>query len=711
MADKSIQGIIVKIGGDATDLGRVVQSAEKEAAGLNRELTQVNKLLKVDPKNTELLAQKQQLLAKAVEATSKKLEGLKSAQEKVNKAHAANAEWEKQYAPLGEAIDATKSKISELDAAVKAAKRELAEGKISTSQYKQYQDELAKTKVELKALQEQKKALDKQFTDGHLSDEEYRRYQREVADTSAKLKKLTGDLEETKKQSNDLSKETEKSESIAKKLSNAFKKLAGDAEDVGEKAKESKDGLSTMQIALGNLVSQGIRAAISGIKELLENTLELRQDLAKLSTNADDAGVSTGQMTESLKYLNAVSSETDSNIEGLSNLFAAGFKGDNLTQAIESLSGAIIKFPDTLKIESLADSLQETLATGAATGQFAELLERMGLDLDQFNTGLERATKNGREQEYALEVLARTGLAETAQKYRENNQALIESADAQFEYQTSMAELGEILQPIANTVLKVINQYISQNKETIQKLATSLSDLFINLLPIAEILVSILGILAKIDPAILIALGTLLTTIAVITRMASAFNTINKAGESVAGLFGKKINPTFVKTITIITSVVILLLAFVAVITVLTGKGGELERTLGSIGDSIGNMSNDINNGINNVTRSGSTRKSSIRNAVSYSIPLSETPMMAKGGILSEGQAIIAEAGPELLRVSGGRAIVTPLSKTAKETAVSGNGAVQNYYYVTIPAKDVKEFNDIVRIAQNKRQRAVQMGV
>ena len=38
MADKSIQGIIVKIGGDATDLGRIVQSAEKEAAGLNKEL-------------------------------------------------------------------------------------------------------------------------------------------------------------------------------------------------------------------------------------------------------------------------------------------------------------------------------------------------------------------------------------------------------------------------------------------------------------------------------------------------------------------------------------------------------------------------------------------------------------------------------------------------------------------------------------------------
>lgn len=705
MADKSIQGIIVKIGGDASDLGRIVQSAEKEAAGLNKELAQVNKLLKIDPKNTELLAQKQQLLSKAVEATSKKLEGLKSAQEKVNKAHAANAEWEKQYAPLGEAIDATKSKISELDAAAKAAKQELAEGKISTAQYQQYQDELTKTKTELKALQEQKKELDKQFTDGHLSDEEYRRYQREVAATSAKLKKLTSDLEDTEKQSKDLSDETEKTESMAKKLGKAFKKLAGDTEEVGEKAKDSKDGLGTMQVALGNLVAQGIQAAISGIKELLENTLELRQDLAKLTTNADDAGVSTQQMTESLKYLNAVSSETDSNIEGLSNLFAAGFKGNNLTQAIESLSGAIIKFPDTLKIESLADSLQETLATSAATGQFAELLERMGLDLDKFNTGLERATKSGREQEYALEVLARTGLSETAQKYRENNQALIESADAQFEYQMSMAELGEILQPIANTVLKLINQYIQQNKESIQKLAISLTKLITNLVPLAEVLLSILGVLSQIDPTVLMVVVSIITAIGVLVKMANAFNAISTAGKGILDLF-KSLDPATLRTTGIILGIVAALIALVTVIAVLIGKKNDLVSSLNAVGDSIGKVTGSVSG----ATHSG-TLQSSLRSATTYSVPLPETPMMAKGGILSEGQAIIAEAGPELLRVNGGRAVVTPLSQTAKETTVGANGAVNNYYYVTIPAKDVKEFNDIVRIAQNKRQRAVQMGV
>ena len=47
-----------------------------------------------------------------------------------------------------------------------------------------------------------------------------------------------------------------------------------------------------------------------------------------------------------------------------------------LEKIIKELSGAVIAFPDTLKIESLADGLQETLATGKGVGQFSELLER-----------------------------------------------------------------------------------------------------------------------------------------------------------------------------------------------------------------------------------------------------------------------------------------------------------------------------------------------
>ena len=125
---------------------------------------------------------------------------------------------------------------------------------------------------------------------------------------------------------------------------------------------------------------------------LVEDTREYRTDLSKLQQNAASANVSFDNMKSKLSTLAAITGETDSSIEALSNLMAAGFNDNQMAAAVEALSGAVIKFPDTLKIESLSDSLQETLATGAATGQFSELIGRMGGNVDEFNKKLAAAT-------------------------------------------------------------------------------------------------------------------------------------------------------------------------------------------------------------------------------------------------------------------------------------------------------------------------------
>ena len=83
MAEKVV-GIEVQIGGDTVGLNKALQSTNKEISSTQKELSQVEKLLKLDPKNTELLAQKQQLLSKAISETSTKLEVLKSAKQKAD---------------------------------------------------------------------------------------------------------------------------------------------------------------------------------------------------------------------------------------------------------------------------------------------------------------------------------------------------------------------------------------------------------------------------------------------------------------------------------------------------------------------------------------------------------------------------------------------------------------------------------------------------
>ena len=76
-----IQGITVEIGGDTTKLQTALKGLNGEIKSTQTALKDVEKLLKMDPGNTELLAQKEKLLAQAVDETKQKLETLKTAAE------------------------------------------------------------------------------------------------------------------------------------------------------------------------------------------------------------------------------------------------------------------------------------------------------------------------------------------------------------------------------------------------------------------------------------------------------------------------------------------------------------------------------------------------------------------------------------------------------------------------------------------------------
>lgn len=81
-----IQGITVEIDGDTTKLSTALSKVNKEIRDTQGQLKDVNKLLKLDPGNTELMAQKHRLLAQAVGETKEKLEALKLAGQQANDA-------------------------------------------------------------------------------------------------------------------------------------------------------------------------------------------------------------------------------------------------------------------------------------------------------------------------------------------------------------------------------------------------------------------------------------------------------------------------------------------------------------------------------------------------------------------------------------------------------------------------------------------------
>jgi hypothetical protein len=117
MASKKIAGITIEIGGNTAPLNKALGEVNKTSKDLQSELKQVDRLLKLDPKNTELLAQKQKLLTDAVKNTGDKLNALKEAQKQVNE--------------------------------------QFAKGEISEDQYRAFQREVIKTEEELKKLETQ----------------------------------------------------------------------------------------------------------------------------------------------------------------------------------------------------------------------------------------------------------------------------------------------------------------------------------------------------------------------------------------------------------------------------------------------------------------------------------------------------------------------------------------------------------------------------
>jgi TP901 family phage tail tape measure protein len=111
---ETIRGINVVIGADTTKLSKALSDVNKRAKDIQSELRQVDRLLKFDPSNTTLLAQKQQLLSQAIENTNEKLNRLKSVQQQVADQFARGEISEGQYRAFQREVEKTEGQLRSL---------------------------------------------------------------------------------------------------------------------------------------------------------------------------------------------------------------------------------------------------------------------------------------------------------------------------------------------------------------------------------------------------------------------------------------------------------------------------------------------------------------------------------------------------------------------------------------------------------------------
>ena len=320
MAANRIKGITIEIGGDTTKLQTALKGVNTEIRNTQSQLKDVEKLLKLDPGNTELLSQKHKLLAQAVSETKEKLETLKTAAEQANSA--------------------------------------LANGEISQSQYDALQREIVETEQELKRLEEQANQSASAMQKIAATGEQLKNVGGNIESAGKKLLPVTATVTALGTASVKTAADFEAAMSKVAAVSGAS---ASEMEALTEKAREmgskTKFSASEAAEAMNYMAMAGWKTEdmLSGIEGVMNLAAASGEDLATTSDIVTDALTAFGLTAQDSGHfadvLAAASSNANTNVSMMGETFkycapiagSLGFSVEDTAEAIGLMANAGIK--------------------------------------------------------------------------------------------------------------------------------------------------------------------------------------------------------------------------------------------------------------------------------------------------------------------------------------------------------------------------------
>ena len=320
MAASRIKGITIEIGGDTTKLQTALKGVNTEIKNTQAQLKDVERLLKLDPGNTELLAQKHKLLGQAVEETKNKLETLKTAQQQADEA--------------------------------------LKNGTISKDQYDALQREIIETEQELKRLEEQANQSATALQKIAATGEKWKEVGGNIESAGKKLLPVTATVTALGTASVKTAADFESSMSKVAAVSGAtgsdLEALTKKAREMGSKTKfsasEAAEAMNYM--AMAGWKTEDMLLGIEGVMNLAAASGE---DLATTSDIVTDAltafGLSAQDSGHFADVLAAASSNANTNVSMMGETFkyaapiagALGFSVEDTAEAIGLMANAGIK--------------------------------------------------------------------------------------------------------------------------------------------------------------------------------------------------------------------------------------------------------------------------------------------------------------------------------------------------------------------------------
>lgn len=206
---------------------------------------------------------------------------------------------------------------------------------------------------------------------------------------------------------------------------------------------------SLKKMLVGGAVVAGLKATSDAIIGIVDETEEYRKIMGTLEASAQAAGYTAEQTAESYEYLYGVLGDTQTAATTVANLQAIGLAQGDLRGMIDSVIGAWATYGDSIPIDGLAESVNETIQAGQVTGTFADVLNWAGVSEDEFNAKLAAANDSTERAQIVLNQLANQGLPETAKAWRDANEDVVAYNESQMKLDEAMGQLGETLAPVA----------------------------------------------------------------------------------------------------------------------------------------------------------------------------------------------------------------------------------------------------------------------
>lgn len=524
-----IQGITVEIGGDTTKLTTALKGVNSEIRNTQSQLRDVEKLLKLDPGNTELLSQKQRLLNQEVQATREKLEELKRASEQANAALERGTITQSQYDALQREIIATEQALENLEE--QAEQSAVALQKISATGTK-LQDVGSKVEGVGKSMIPLSMAITGVGAAGIKVASDFEK-------AMSGVQAITGATGE----------EFEKLRETAIDLGATTSFSSGEvAEAMTEMAKA---GWSTTQIIDG---MAGVLDATAASGESLATVSTIVADaitgfglsakdsarVADLMTQAANSGtIGVSDLGESYKYVAPLARSMGLSIEdvttALSAMSMAGIKGSQAGTSLRTVLANMAKPSST--VASAMDELNLSITN--SDGLFKSLDEIITTMRTSFN-GL----TDDQKAYYATALAGKegmSGLISLLNLTQEEYDALTASmnhctgvagetaAVMQDNLQSKVEQLGGALESLAIKLSEYVIPFLTGLVEKI----TAAIDAFTNMNPIVQKAVLVIGGILAVAGPILIVIGKIIsavgTIMTVVPKLAGVINTVKTA--------------------------------------------------------------------------------------------------------------------------------------------------------------------------------------